>query len=259
MALLGSEGQGGSVSNSAQNATSQSNSNTDGAAAREWSAQQAQIAREWQEKMFQKEMKFNAAEAEKNRNWQQANINTANEMANTVYTRSVENMRAAGINPILAANMGLGAAGSGTVTSGAGASVTAPSGFMGQSFADQHSASSSQSSGESHGNSWNESRSGLATALEQMAGLIGGVINGLNAATQIDVNLNGLGDLIGDSNTRKNDTGASGVAKVAKGEQSVGNWLLQEAKSFLNPFNSPLFEDLKDRSKKAKEISNKKG
>lgn len=260
MSLLGAESYSTGSSNSAQQATSQSQSDTFGAEARAWSAQQAQIAREWQEKMFEKEMAYNSAEAEKSRAWQQANIDTANNMANTVYTRSVDNMRAAGINPILAASHGLGAAGSGTVTSGAGASVSAPNGFMGQSFADQHSASSSQSSGESHGSNWSESTSGLATALEQMAGLISGVMNGLNAASQIDVNINGLGDLIGDAR-KTSSKGArkgtfeysiDGLKDVKDGKKSLGNWLIDEATSLINPLNSPFFEQIKKNRENAK-------
>lgn len=57
------------------------------------------------------EMDFNSLEAAKNRNWQEY-------MSNTAHQREVEDLRAAGLNPVLSASGGNGAA----VTSGATAS-----------------------------------------------------------------------------------------------------------------------------------------
>lgn len=65
---------------------------------------------------FEKQMEYNSAEAEKNRKWQE-------EMASTAYQRTVADMIKAGINPILASQLGAT-----TVGSGATASVGAPSG-----------------------------------------------------------------------------------------------------------------------------------
>lgn len=77
----------------------------------EWSANQAAIANE-----------FNASEAAKNRDWQSY-------MSNTAHQREVADLKAAGLNPVLSAMGGNGA----SVTSGATASASLPSGASGKS------------------------------------------------------------------------------------------------------------------------------
>lgn len=201
-ALNGSQSSGGSISNaggsnwgyntaqSAQRAQSQSKSQTYGSEATYASAQQAKTANKVQDEYLKRVMQYNAEQAMLQRDWEE-------KMANTIYTRSIKNMKEAGINPILAAGMGLSGA---SVGSGATASVSTPSAFMGQTFADQNSASNSYSMGDSfsHGenggswgsssSSWTDSESGLATGLKQMEEYMSSVANSINTGLALKEN-----------------------------------------------------------------------
>lgn len=86
-----------------------------------FNAQQAALNRQWQAEQAELNRRFNSAEAAANRDWQE-------HMSNTAHQREVADLRAAGLNPVLSAMNGNGAAvGSGATASGSVGSGSAAS------------------------------------------------------------------------------------------------------------------------------------
>lgn len=176
-AAINSATSGGSSSSGSVNNAS-SASRTFGTEASTRATQAAYNANSAANAAWEKAAAYNAEQAEINRQWQER-------MANTVYQRTVKDMIKAGINPVLAANMGLGTAGA---TSGATAQMGNPMSYMANTYADSESAS------QSHGSSWSESISGIAYLADALKGLA----NGMSSAMNINIAIDGLKSLVSD-------------------------------------------------------------
>ena len=100
-------------------------------------AEQALINRQFQQQSAKEAMAFEASEAQKGRDFQQL-------MSDTAYQRAIKDMKAAGLNPILAVNQG-------------GAST--PSGFVGSGFSSSGSKGSGYSSSGSSARGFSSSGS----------------------------------------------------------------------------------------------------
>ena len=92
-----------------------------------FNANQAEIARNYNQAMWEQTSAFNAEEAQKNREWQER-------MSNTAYQRAVEDLKKAGLNPVLAALNGGASTGSGAAAgmTGLGSPEANSSNYTGQ-------------------------------------------------------------------------------------------------------------------------------
>lgn len=144
------------------------------AAANEFTSSMWDKTAAWNESMWERQAEFNREEAQKNRDWQE-------QMANTAYQRAVKDMKAAGLNPVLAATQGI----AGGIPSGAAATVSA---------SNMSSAQGAQATGSLlQGLSASESSySGQMESLSGTLGLISAVIGSVSSALG---NLGSLGDL----------------------------------------------------------------
>lgn len=171
-AAQGSKSASGSTGGSYNRSSAQSVSNVAGNAASARSQQMANIANASAYSNWQAAADYNAEQARIQREW-------AEYMSNTQYQRAVKDMKAAGLNPILAISNGISGAG---VTSGANAVMGNPATFMGNSIAEQNSASTSSGEGGSSESSWMNSESGLATGLELAVTKMESIISAIHSS-----------------------------------------------------------------------------
>lgn len=171
-AAQGSISASGSAGGSYNRSSAQSVTNVAGNAASERSQSMANIANASAYNNWKAAAEYNAEQARIQREWSE-------HMANTQYQRAVKDMKAAGLNPILAVSNGITGAG---VTSGANAVMGNPATFMGNSIAEQNSASTSSGEGGSSESSWMNSESGLATGLELAVNKMQGIISAIHSS-----------------------------------------------------------------------------
>lgn len=170
MALNQSYGTGGSVNN-AQSMSQTMGTDASLRAINTTGATNASAYNAWREAA-----EYNAEQARIQREWQER-------MANTVYQRTVEDMKKAGINPVLAAGMGLGTA---SVSGGSAASISPSQVYNAQTFADSMSAS------QSSGSSWNNSESGLITFANALTELGKSLFDNLTSSQTINIAIDTL-------------------------------------------------------------------
>lgn len=241
---------GGSYNNATSANRTSSQSQTFGSAATSASNAAAAAANNQAWGNWESAANFNAIEAQKQREWQER-------MANTVYQRTIEDMRKAGINPVLAANMGLGTA---SVSGGSAASIGVPNSYMANAYPDSISSSESVGNSESHGQSWSES--GFATFLTSMLGLIDGIAKGVNSSHTINVAINGLQQAGEAAEKTVKDTMYTEEEKKDGTYKNYGNPMLNALGNLMNkfpnglgeqqgiPFANPTFYDLIPKSNK---------
>ena len=246
---------GSSINRSVNSASSQSQARTYGTEATSAARVAADYANQQAMANWERAANFNSDEAAAQRAW-------IERMSNTVYQRTVKDMQAAGINPVLAANMGLGTA---SIGGGASASMSDASSYMPNTYADYISSASSESNGSSYGSSHSES--GLATGLGLIASAITGLIGSMNSGNQISIAIDGLKNWTNDYNQEMDDaikkaeeSGNKTTATFLKNhkKETSGNWLLETMNKLQSMATgvSPGQIDLEAPKKNAK---NKKG
>ena len=169
---------------------------------------------DWNEAMWERQAAFNAEQAQIQRDWQER-------MANTQYQRAVSDMSKAGLNPILAVTgggVGTGVPG-GAAASVGGASMSSAQGAM-------------ASGGLVGANSASENNyTGQMEYLSGTLGLISACISGLSTAAGAAGNLGEVGENLVESAAEGIFSNQFSVKegsisdKVLKGLKDVGKWV----------------------------------
>lgn len=188
------------------------------AMANQFNAEQWDRTASWNEMMWERMAEFNHNEAKIQREWQQ-------KMMETAYQRAAADMKAAGLNPILAATQGINpSTGSGATASVGGVSMSSAQANM-------------ASGGLQNGIAASESNyTGQMEYLSGTLGLISAVIGGMSSAMQGLGSLGdmgrGLGEALGDilnppeggSDTHKGSSGTEHGGK--SGSYDLGKKIL---------------------------------